>query len=49
LGRVDYETQVLVIGSGGAGLAAAITAQENGADVLLATKLRMGDSNTIMA
>ena len=49
LDRADYETDVLVIGCGGAGLAAAITAQENGADVILATKLRMGDSNTIMA
>lgn len=49
LDRIDYQTDVLVIGSGGAGLSAAITARESGADVLLATKLRMGDSNTIMA
>lgn len=49
LKKVDYQTDVLVIGCGGAGLSAAITAHEAGADVILATKLRMGDSNTIMA
>ena len=30
-------------------MAAALTTHDNGADVLLATKLRLGDSNTIMA
>lgn len=49
LSEPDYQTDVLIIGAGGGGLSAAITAQENGADVILATKLRMGDSNTIMA
>jgi succinate dehydrogenase / fumarate reductase flavoprotein subunit len=49
LDRIDYRTEVLVIGSGGAGLSAALTARQAGADVLLSTKLRMGDSNTIMA
>jgi len=43
------ETDVLVIGGGGAGCAAALTATGAGAHVLLATKLRLGDSNTIMA
>ncbi len=42
-------TDVLVIGGGGAGCAAALTAAEQGARVLLATKLRLGDSNTVMA
>ncbi len=42
-------TDVLVIGGGGAGCAAALTAAEHGARVLLATKLRLGDSNTVMA
>jgi L-aspartate oxidase len=42
-------TDVLVIGGGGAGCAAALTAVEHGARVLLATKLRLGDSNTVMA
>lgn len=43
------ETDVLVIGGGGAGCAAALTAARRGAKVILATKLRLGDSNTIMA
>jgi succinate dehydrogenase / fumarate reductase flavoprotein subunit len=45
----DYETDVLVIGGGGAGASAAIEAHEAGADVMLVTKLRMGDANTMMA
>lgn len=43
---VDYEVDVLVIGAGGTGSAAALTAHQNGASVLLITKLRHGDSNT---
>jgi succinate dehydrogenase/fumarate reductase flavoprotein subunit len=43
------EADVLVIGGGGAGCAAALTAAENGAKVILVTKLRLGDSNTVMA
>jgi len=49
LSKVDYETDVLVIGGGGAGTAAALLAQENGAEVLITTKLRHGDANTMMA
>lgn len=49
LEKVDYKIGVLVIGGGGAGVTTALLAKENGADVLLATKLRLGDSNTIMA
>lgn len=49
LSKIDYETDVLVIGGGGAGTAAALLAQENGAKVILATKLRHGDANTMMA
>ena len=45
----DYETDVLIIGGGGAGCSAAIEANENGASVLLVTKLRVGDANTMMA
>jgi len=45
----DKEVDVLVIGGGGAGTAAALFAHQAGASVLLATKLRHGDSNTIMA
>jgi len=41
---------VLVIGSGGAGLRAAITSREAGADVLLVTKTRVDfNSNTVIA
>jgi len=42
-------TDVLVVGGGGAGCAAALTAAAAGAQVILATKLRLGDSNTVMA
>lgn len=49
LSQVDYETDVLIIGGGGAGTAAALIAQEQGAKVIIANKLRHGDSNTIMA
>jgi len=49
LSRTDIETDVLVIGGGGAGSAAALMAQENGAKVVLVTKLRHGDTNTMMA
>ncbi len=43
------ETDVLVIGGGGAGLAAALTLQNSGLQVTVATKLRIGDANTLMA
>ncbi len=49
LNKVDYETDVLVIGGGGAGTAAALKAQEGGSKVIIATKLRHGDANTMMA
>lgn len=49
LNHVDYEADVLVIGGGGAGTSAAIMASEAGARVLLVTKLRVGDANTMMA
>jgi len=49
LSKVEYDVDVLVIGGGGAGASAALLAQENGASVLLATKLRLGDANTMMA
>ena len=49
LAQVDYDTDVLVIGGGGAGSSAALLARENGAEVIIANKLRHGDANTIMA
>ncbi len=49
LNRITHETDVLVIGGGGAGTAAALMAQESGVKVLIATKLRHGDANTMMA
>ena len=47
--QIDYDVDVLVVGGGGAGASAAIVAQEQGANVLLVTKLRLGDANTVMA
>jgi succinate dehydrogenase / fumarate reductase flavoprotein subunit len=49
LSKPKYEADVLVVGGGGGGATASIFAKENGAKVILATKLRLGDSNTIMA
>ena len=43
------ETDVLIIGGGGAGASAALLAQEDGARVIMVTKLRFGDANTMMA
>lgn len=48
-GAEQLVTDVLVIGGGGAGAAAALTAASHGADVIMACKLRLGDSNTVMA
>ena len=49
LNKIDYDVDVLVIGCGGAGASAALLAEENGANVLLVTKLRLGDANTVGA
>jgi succinate dehydrogenase/fumarate reductase flavoprotein subunit len=49
LDDVDYDVDVLVIGCGGAGGAAALLAEENGGDVLISSKLRLGDANTVGA
>ncbi|MBN2186409.1 MAG: FAD-binding protein [Dehalococcoidia bacterium] len=49
LDKIDYDVDVLVIGCGGAGGAASLLAEENGASVLISSKLRLGDANTIGA
>ncbi len=49
LSKIDYEADVLIIGAGSAGLSAAIEASERNASVLIATKLRLGDANSMMA
>ena len=49
LSKIDFETDVLIIGAGSAGLSAALEASERGVKVLLVTKLRLGDANSMMA
>ena len=49
LSNPSIDTDVLIIGGGGAGTAAALLADEKGAQVVIATKLRHGDANTMMA
>jgi succinate dehydrogenase/fumarate reductase flavoprotein subunit len=46
---IDITTDVLIIGGGGAGVSASLTLAESGLSVHLATKLRLGDANTVMA
>jgi len=48
LSHVDYNTDILIIGSGGAGLAAALWANYRGISpegILIATKLRLGSGH----
>jgi len=50
--RIDYDVDLLIIGGGGAGTVAALFAHENGVKkdkILMATKLRHGDANSMMA
>ncbi|MFH1147369.1 MAG: FAD-binding protein [Pseudomonadota bacterium] len=49
LSHADRETDLLIIGGGGAGSAAALFALKHGLNIIICTKLRHGDSNTIMA
>jgi succinate dehydrogenase/fumarate reductase flavoprotein subunit len=49
LSKPEVETDVLIIGGGGAGSAAALLARQHGARVVMVTKLRHGDANTMMA
>ncbi len=47
--NVDIETDVLILGGGGAGVTASLGLADSGLTVHLATKLRLGDANTVMA
>ncbi len=47
--KPTHEVDVLIVGGGGAGATAALTAKAAGVNVLMTTKLRLGDSNTVMA
>ncbi|MFA7239085.1 MAG: FAD-binding protein [Sulfuricellaceae bacterium] len=50
LDHPDFETDLLIIGGGGAGCNAALVAmQQHGIRSMIATKLRMGDANTMMS
>jgi len=52
LGDVEFDVDVLVIGAGGAGLSAAILANDSGIpaeNILIVQKLRMGDANSKMS
>jgi succinate dehydrogenase/fumarate reductase flavoprotein subunit len=49
LTKPDYETDILIVGGGGAGCAAAIIASQNGAKSIISTKLRLGDANSMMS
>ena len=49
LDHPKYDVDVLIIGGGGAGSSAAIEADNAGAKVMIVTKLRIGDANTMMA
>ena len=49
LNNPDYDTDVLIIGGGGAGASCAIEADEAGVKAMIVTKLRIGDANTMMA
>ncbi|MGN9165904.1 flavocytochrome c [Tissierellaceae bacterium HCP3S3_D8] len=46
---VEYTTDVVVIGGGGAGLAAAVSAHQNGAKVILVEKMPRLGGNTILS
>lgn len=49
LDKTEYETDVLVIGAGGAGLSAGVSASQNGANVIVIEKLGMTGGSTIFS
>ncbi len=49
LDNPHHETDLLIIGGGGAGCGAAITAMKQGVKSFIVTKLRLGDANSMMS
>jgi succinate dehydrogenase / fumarate reductase flavoprotein subunit/L-aspartate oxidase len=49
LSNPDADTDILILGAGGGGTSAALMATDAGLKVIVATKLRHGDANTMMA
>ncbi len=49
LDQVDHDVDVLIVGGGGGGATAGIFAKQHVEKVMIVTKLRFGESNTIMA
>ena len=52
LSNIDYDVDILIIGAGGAGLSAAILANDSGVppeNILIIQKLRLGDANSKMS
>ena len=47
--HIDYETDILIIGAGGAGLRAAIAGHDSGSRVTVVTKSLLGKAHTVMA
>ena len=46
---IDYETDILIIGAGGAGLRAAIAGFDSGVRVTVVTKSLLGKAHTVMS
>jgi succinate dehydrogenase/fumarate reductase flavoprotein subunit len=52
LNKIDYDVDILIIGSGGAGFSAALQANDSGVapeSILMVQKLRLGDANSKMS
>ena len=49
LSKPDYETDILIVGGGGAGCAAALIAAQKDSRSIISTKLRLGDANSMMS
>ncbi|MHB0869442.1 MAG: FAD-binding protein [Chloroflexota bacterium] len=49
LSHVDFDTDVLIVGGGAAGMTATLMCHDAGVKPLLVTKLRLGDANSMMS